>query len=211
MIFAALGDVNGNLRAVEAALSDLDEAGILTIVQTGNVAGAPGGDGAARLLRERGVTVAQGLRDRQAARFQRSAALLRRKLGEAEWESIRRAHQGLSREILEWFARLPHAVMVSIDGFTIVVCHGAPSGVSRVLDQATPEERLRREREAAPADVIVCGGSETPFSRMVDGTLFVGPGPLGPRPGEACYTVVDLETRPWRARPRVIPVPAAVQ
>lgn len=208
MIFAALGDVDGNLSALEAVLKDLDEAGILTVVQTGNLVGEASSEAVVRLLRERGVTVVQGLHDRRVTRFRRSAMLLRRKLGDEVWESLRRAHLGLSRDSIEWLARLPHARTMNVDGFAIVVCHGSPAGVSHVLDETTPAEWLRRQREIAPADVIVCGGARAPFSRMVDGTLFAGPGPLYPRFGEACYTVVDLEQTPWRARTRVISVPA---
>jgi len=212
VILAALGDVAGNFAALEAALVDIEDAGILTVVQTGNVVGEVGGDAALRSLRERGVVLVQGLHDRQVARARRPSrrTLLLRKLGEETFETLQRLHDSLPRDTVEFLARLPHMHTMTVDGFGIVVCHGSISRVTDRIDATTPLERLRRQREMAPADVIVCGGSPAPFSRLVDGTLFVGPGPLCGAVGDddACYTVIDLDSEPRRAFTRSVPIPA---
>jgi putative phosphoesterase len=63
--------------------------------------------------------------------------------------------------------------------------------------------RFRRLREAANADLIVCGHTHRPFVRTVDGVLFVNPGSVGVAPthlGTACYALIDTEEAPWSAR-----------
>ena len=45
----------------------------------------------------------------------------------------------------------------------------------------------------------MCGGAPLPFSRMVDGALFVGPGRVDAGPGRAGYALVSTEEEPWRA------------
>lgn len=199
MIFAAIGDINGHLAALEAVFRHIDEAGILTVAQTGNiVAGGDAGAEALALLRARGVIGVQGHRDRQTVQFERKRAALERTLPPDAFDALRRAHAALPGADIEYLRGLPRAREVTIDGVALCVCHGAPASARDVLSADTPRVKFERQREAAPVDIIVSGGSAEPFHREVGGTLFAGPGPLVAGPGRARYALVDTEQAPWR-------------
>lgn len=200
MIFAALGDINGNVLALNAVLRDVEERGILTILQTGNMAlGHGGGNEVVARVRGRATAIVQGLDDRLLARFRRKEASLRRTLEPARIEELAAAHDRLSSDAVEYLHRLPRHTTITVDGISILVCHGSPGSQNEVLDAATPEQRFAREREITPADIIVCGGAHEFFARQIASTLFVGPGWVDAGPGEAGYALVSTEETPWRA------------
>lgn len=198
MYFAALGDVNGNARALRAVLDDVADQGILTVLQTGNVVL---GRGEARqvlaLLRERRVTYVQGVKDRAVLRFRRKEAQLRNRHAGASVEFLAAAYEALSGESIESLRRLPARLELVIEDLSILLCHGSVSNPSDVLDGETSLMKLERQREAAPVDIVVCGGAPAPFARRVQDTLFVGPGWVDHAPGLARYSIVDTEQAPW--------------
>ena len=206
MIFAAIGSINGDDRALAAALHAIVEEGIHTILHTGNaVAGAPGGDAVMALLESHGVICAQGNTDRLVVRYSRKQDALEKKLDGALLAAVRDAHVSLSSQNLEklrdW--RKSHTVpLEQLQGF---LCHGSPGNPREILAPDTPVAKLQRQREIARCDIIVCGGADESFSRFVDGALFVAPGPLAAEDG-ARYTLINTEEEPWITT--VVAVPA---
>jgi len=62
---AVVGDIHGNLPALQAALHDAKQRGAGLVVSTGDIVGyGPWPQGCIDLLREHGVPVAQGNYDR---------------------------------------------------------------------------------------------------------------------------------------------------
>jgi predicted phosphodiesterase len=177
MLLAAIGDCDGNASALKVVLDLLAEEGILTIFQTGNLAGPAGVDAVSTLLEEYGVLVCQGERDRLLVRFEQKADTFRRKMEPEEFNVLAASHAALSSGGLEYLRGLHKRVERSIDGISI--------------------SRLQRHRESSGAALILCGGAPEPFHRWVDGTLFVGPGRLVSSEGKAQYTLVDTDTTPW--------------
>ena len=200
MIFAAIGDIDGHLDALEAAFRHIGEAGILTVAQTGNIVAGGGerGADALALLRERGAVVVQGRRDRQTVQLLRKRAALERALPREEFDALCRAHESLRGGDLEYLRGLPRERRLTVEGLGLYICHGAPASARDVLSADTPRSRLERQREAVPADCIISGGSAEPFHHEVGGTHMVGPGWLCAGPGRARYAVIDSEAAPWR-------------
>ena len=198
MILAVLGDVNGNVRALRAALAPIEKAGILTILQTGNLVA---GHGEARdvlaLVEHSGVVCVQGVRDRQVVRFRRKEPSLRGRMSAGEADALAVAHAALSSSDLELLRRLPSKKELHIDRVRIVLCHGSISNPADILDAQTPLMKFQRQRELAPVDMVVCGGAREAFHVQVGGTLFVGPGWVDHAPGIAGFTLVDSDTTPW--------------
>ncbi len=72
MLMAALGDIHGNLPALQAVLDAIDAEGIQTVVNTGDtVVGYPWPDDVIARLRERDVPSAQSESDRTVFRLAR--------------------------------------------------------------------------------------------------------------------------------------------
>jgi len=200
MLLAAIGDCNGDANALKAALESLAEEGILTIFQTGNLAGPAGVDAVSGLLREHGVLVCQGESDRLLVRFEQKSDTFRRKMEQAEFERLEASHAALSSGGLEYLRSLHKRIERSIDGISMLCCHGSPASQSEILDEETPFSRMQRHRESSGVALIICGGAPEPFHRWVDGMLFVGPGRLLTPEGQAQYILVDTDASPWSVR-----------
>lgn len=172
MIFALLGSIDGEVDALRRALDAIEEEGIITILQTGNVAWGPRGSEAIALLRERGVLCVQGHRDRILARLERKRNRLMKELGE-EFPAYETAHDALRAADIEWLGALPHERRLELEGSTVLLCHGIPSAPDEFFDEHTPAQRLERARETASAQIVASGGGESTFSLKMGDCLLV--------------------------------------
>ena len=193
MQLAVLGDINGNICALEAVLHAIEEAGILTIFHTGNsVVGHPEGAAVLERLQAAQVVCVQGDQDRQLVRFgkkpPRDAAL---------HAAMQHAYETLHSTALEYLRTLPKKRSLEMEEISIAVTHGSLTSQAEILSAETSSMRLQRQREITPADLILCGGSPTPFYRQIANTFFVGPGWVDEAPGRARYAVVDTEEEMW--------------
>lgn len=203
MYLAAIGDIHGNLPAFEAVLGAIDDEGIQTIVNTGDaVVGHPWPNDIIDLLRNRKIPSVQGDLDRRVVHFLRKQETLRQKLSKDEFNSLKETYAAIDSENLEFLRRLPRYRMLQVEGIDICVCHGTPTSQSETLEEEDPPGKFQRVREFTNAQIVVSGATHRPFSRIVDGTLFVNPGAVGVAPAGAkiaTYAIIDTETEPWKA------------
>ncbi|MFP4500172.1 MAG: metallophosphoesterase family protein [Candidatus Hydrogenedentota bacterium] len=198
MILAALGDIDGHLPALDAVLAAVDEAGVFTVLHTGNsVAGRPTDGAVLARLSAREVPAVLGRRDRLVVRYHKKAAALAKRLPADELNIVRRTYGNLASTELEALGSRPEARMLTVEGVHIALCHGALGNRKDVLAAETSLAKLQRQRELARADLVLAGGQAAPFFRMVGGTLFVGPGPLVAAPRVARYALINTDADPW--------------
>jgi putative phosphoesterase len=204
MYMAAIGDIHGNLPALEAVLSAIDDEGIQTIVNTGDaVAGQPWPNQVIELLRARNIPSVQGELDRRVVHFLSKQDTLRQRLTGEEFDLLEQTFAVIESQNLEFLRRLPRYRMLQVEGVDICVCHGTPTSQSDTLDEEDPAAKFQRVREFTNAQIVVSGSTHRAFSRTVDAALFVNPGAAGiPPPGArtASYAIIDTETDPWQAR-----------
>ena len=206
MIFAAIGRIGGDDRALTRALDAIAEEGLHLILHTGDaVAGGGGANQVMDLLQERGVHCVQGNTDRLVVRYARKQDTIERKLEPEQMARVREANEALTSPNLERLRDWRKNQTLSFEGLTMFLCHGSPGNPREQIDQETPIAKLRRQRELAHTDIVVCGGAEAGFSCLVDGTLFVVPGPLVGEDGTLRYTVVNTEEAPWQAMVATLP------
>lgn len=200
MILAILGGVHGNAAALRAAMESIDDAGLLSVVHTGDSTfGGPDPRAAMDLLDTRGVPAIQGGEDRLVAQARRKAKRLARELGPGGLEALLAAHDALSGAQVEALLARPRARRLEIDGVRVLVCQGLPGHPGETLGADTPRAQLERLRESADADIVVCGGAGAFFHCLVVDTLFVAPGRVDAGEGVAAYAWVSTEARPWTA------------
>jgi predicted phosphodiesterase len=199
MLMAAIGRIYGNLPALDAVLGAIDQAGIQTVVHTGDcVVGHPWPNEVLDRLCERGIPGVQGDTDRWAARCLRKKGTLQRQLGADMFAAVERTFAALRSENIERLLDLPPSFTFRIDGVDVCISSGAPGRRAEALRAADDFAKFRRIRESTGAGVAVCGGPHGSFSRLVDDALFVNPGGVGAH-GEASYALIDAEEEPWRA------------
>ncbi len=209
MHLAAIGDIHGNLSALQAVLSEIDESGIETLLHTGDaVVGYPWPNEVIDVLRERGAACVQGEADRLAVRFLKKQQTLGRKWPAAAFESLRWTYEMLRSENLEFLRGLPKTLRLRLEGIDIALFHGVLGSQTEELRPHDAIERFQRQREQARSPLVVCGRSHEAFSRWVEDTLFVNPGSVGvPSDHQplARYVVIDTESEPWEAHFREVP------
>lgn len=201
MLLAVIGHVHGNAAALRAALAEINDEGIETVLNTGDsVVGGPEPGAVIDALIARGVVSVQGVADRLAVRYTRKRAALEQRHDAAELEAVKWAHEHLSADHLEYLQGLPRQRVLEIENVRIHLCHGVPSSQSGSLDKESDVLRFQRERELANTPLILFGREHRPFARWVDFTLFVNPGSVGAAQGldgVAQYALIDTDEEPW--------------
>ena len=182
---AALYDVHGNLRALEAVLAEIPEDA--AIVVGGDV--CAGGDEPSetlerlRALGDRVVWV-RGNADRELAPGESGL------VPEAFVEETRRK---LSEEQIAFLQSHPHAVRFG----DVLYVHASPRNDVDIFTERTPEERLEPLFDGLDVATVVCGHTHTQFERTVAGVRVVNAGSVGmpyeEEPG--AYWLLDLVHR----------------
>lgn len=209
MIVAAIGDIHGNLPALEAALAAVDDEGILTIVNTGDcAAGHPWPDETIALLRERRIPGVQGNQDRMLLRAERKGASKRGAETGPDAQVLIDAAARCSIDNLEYLRSLPRMLRLTVDGIEMAIAHGTLTNQNERLEADEDDTRYQRQREILPIPLFIFGGTHEPHARWVHGVLFVNPGSVGmPADGArvAHYAVISTEKEPWTVELRSVP------
>jgi putative phosphoesterase len=181
---AVLGDIHGNLAALDAALADVKKYKPDLLLITGDLAfyGPRPAEAVDRLrkLESDGALIIAGNTDIAVADFDYAAAfpwldeVPAGHRAAAEW-----AHDQLSDDQLDWLRRLPSERRLWADGSLVLVCHGSPgsqtAGLGTDLDPTVTMERVTR----TDARVIACGHTHAAAVRELGRKLIVNPGSCG--------------------------------
>ncbi len=197
---AVLGDIHGNLLALEAALADIKRHKPDRLLITGDL--LLNGPRPAevldrvRALDAKGAFVVMGNTDVAVADFDYAAAfpwfdeVPASQSAAAEW-----AHAQLSDEQLDYLSRLPSERRLWAGQQLVLVCHGSPgsmtAGLSTDLDPTVTVERATR----TDARVIACGHTHIADVRELGRKLIVNPGSCGyafDGDAAACWALLTL-------------------
>ena len=80
------------------------------------------------------------------------------------------------------------------DGKRFRLVHGSPRRMNEYLFEDRPLSSFQRLAATSEADVLIFGHTHKPYTKRVDGVLFVNAGSVGkPKDGDprACYVVLD--------------------
>jgi predicted phosphodiesterase len=194
---AALYDIHGNLRALDAVLAEVAPEPVDAIVLGGDFAAGPRGPEVVDRLRELGPRA--HFLSGNAEREMLDPRYLADDPGAAERLGFVRERLGPER--IEFLRALPSGVDLDIDGLgRVLFCHASPRTDMEVMTPRTPEERFRAALSATVADVVVCGHTHMQFRRELDGRTLVNAGSVGmpnERPVGAYWALLgpDIEHR----------------
>jgi putative phosphoesterase len=198
---AVLGDIHGNLAALDAALKEIKRHKPDRLLITGDLClnGPRPAEVVRRVreLEEAGALVVQGNTDVAVADFDYSAAfpwldeVPAGHVAAAEW-----AHDQLAEDELDYLRRLPYERRLEVDGQMVLLCHGSPgnqaNGLPADLDPGLIVERVTR----TDARVIACGHTHVADTRELGRKLIVNPGSCGYAfDGEpaACWALLTID------------------
>ncbi|HEY8167175.1 MAG TPA: YfcE family phosphodiesterase [Candidatus Limnocylindrales bacterium] len=181
---AVVGDIHGNVAALDAALAAIEAARPDAIAITGDLVmnGPRPSDVLDRMraLDAAGAYIVQGNTDVAVADFDFSAAfpwldeVPAPQRAVAEW-----THDQLSDDELAYLRRLPAERRIRVGDVLVLVCHGSPGsqtdGLPVDLDPSVTVQRITR----TDARVIACGHTHLPDVRDYGRRLIVNPGSCG--------------------------------
>lgn len=205
MKIIALGDIHGNLPALEACWRQAEEDGYDLILHTGNVVGyGPFPDECVEFLAERRVAGVRGNFDENIGSDGEECGV--RDPSAAEVELARAAFEWTRRRIglrhKRWLADLPFefrpsvpaAPRVATGNLAVAVFHASPVDLYSGITADLPESSLSEYGEAAGADLLIFGNTLRPFHCVVDGRHFVNAGSVGrprDRNPDTGYAVIE--------------------
>ena len=181
---AVLGDIHGNVSALDAALSAIEKAKPDAIAVTGDLVmnGPRPAEVIARIrtLDGAGAYVVQGNTDIAVADLDLGAAfpwldvVPDHQVAAAEW-----AHDQLSASDLDFLRRLPAERRLRVGDQLVLVCHASPGsqtdGLPAELDPSVTIQRITR----TDARVILCGHTHIAEWREFGRRLVCNPGSCG--------------------------------
>ena len=197
MKLALLGDIHGNHLALQAVLDAASSSGVEKLLITGDLVGyyyAP--LKVLELLQPWDKHMVRGNHEDMLSIARSDPAFLAQVDGRYG-TGLRTAIEQLGAEQLVELCNLPHPLELVIDGFKILLCHGAPWDVDQyVYPDAVPE--TLEQCAIQDFDLVVMGHTHYPMQHAIAKTLLVNPGSVGqPRnrqPG-AYWALFDTDTR----------------
>lgn len=198
MKIIVLGDIHGNLPALEVALREARAEGYDLLCHTGDLVGfAPYPEETVELVRARRILGVRGDVDELIA-------------GEApgrgpSTEEAARAFEERAyawtlartpRMVRNYLGNLPFGCYLQMGPRRATLLHATPIDAYTRLSADGDEEYFRELGEAAEADVIICGHTHRSFHRVVDGRHFINVGSVGyPQDGDSRtgYTVIRAD------------------
>lgn len=183
MRIAALYDIHGNLPALEAVLSEIDERDVDMIVFGGDLCWGPlPAETLRRILAvDQPTSFVRGNADREMGLRLGVEEGLEGWVAEINlWGSDR-----LSSVERDSLAGLPTWIKLEIDELgPVLFCHGSPRNDAEAMTPYTASSEIDKMLVGTPEQTIVCGHTHVQFTCVSGGVRIVNPGSVGLPTGE---------------------------
>lgn len=185
---AVITDIHGNLPALQAALSRIDELGIHGVYCGGDLVGyGPHPNEVVALIAERAIPTIYGNYDHAIARDDHECGCAYitphdRELGQqsVEWTLV---HTDQASK--DWMRDLPFDLHFAVGEVPVHLVHGSPRKVNEYLFEDKPARLYERLARAEDDRIMVFGHTHKPWVHEYGGVLFVNCGSVGkPKDGD---------------------------
>lgn len=195
---AVVTDVHGNLPALQAALTRIDEIGIERIYCGGDLVGyGPHPNEVVTLIAELEIPTIYGNYDYAIARDEedcRCAYVTKhdRALGQL---SVDWTLEHTDQASKDWMRELPFDLRFEIGDVGVHLVHGSPRKVNEYLFEDKPDRLYERLAAAETDRALVFGHTHQPWVREHGGVLFINCGSVGkPKDGDPRGAFAVLES-----------------
>jgi predicted phosphodiesterase len=183
MKIAALYDIHGNLPALNAVLSDLEDIKPDLIVIGGDIVSGPMPvQTLERLFQLQMHTKVQFIRgngDREVVTAF-DEQLLRPEMSEKGCEQTEWVARQLTQEHRDFLAQLPLYFTQRVEGLgEVLFCHATPYSDEEIFTPLTPEERLVPMFEGVMQNTVICGHTHIQFERQIGSIRALNAGSVG--------------------------------
>jgi putative phosphoesterase len=202
MRLAIISDVHGNLPALDAVLADIEGQHPDRVYCLGDLVGyGASPNEVIAAIRRADIPTLMGNYDDGVA-FDRDDCgcaykePVDRELGQ---RSLNWTRAETTSENKAFLRSLVPVIRFDVSGQRVLLVHGSPRKMNEYLFEDRPRSIFERLARTSNADVIVFGHTHMPYTKLIDGVLFVNAGSVGkPKDGNprACYAVIDFEGAP---------------
>lgn len=203
MDVALIGDIHGNLPALEAVLAHARQEGATAVWNVGDLIGyGPFPEGVVQRLREESVLSTIGKTDLRVLRFKKKRDKWRKSKPLEEYLALEFAYDNLSKSSRKYLRFLSEELRMRVQGRRVLVTYASLGSSKWLLVPNAPDKQLRQVADEVKADVIVCGCSHRPFVASTDSvegetTWFINPGSVGlPEDGDPRSSYAMLRFQP---------------
>jgi putative phosphoesterase len=197
MRIAVIADIHSNIFSLNEVLLDIDNKNVDLIVCMGDLVGyAPFPNEVIDTIRENKILTIKGNYDEAVGEELMICGCDYPDPKDAENAgiSLNWTIDETRDDNKEFLKGLPKEVRMSFEGKSILFVHGSPRKINEYLkENSTEAEEVMADFEA---DILVCGHTHKPYSKMYGSKMLVNAGSAGkPKTGnpKANYVVIDLK------------------
>lgn len=198
MKIAVFSDIHGNAIALEAVLNDINTRNIDLVFCGGDLVGYGAyPNEVINLIRKYRIPTIMGNYD-DGVGFNKpdcGCAYTDSHLQELGQISLAWTKKQVNFENRSFLRSLLERVQFTTCGKKILIVHGSPRQTNEYLYADRPEESVLRFFENENVDIIICGHTHLPYTRIMDSKCLINAGSVGrPKDGDqrAAYTVIKL-------------------
>lgn len=202
MRIGLFSDIHGNLPALTAALSDLEQQRCTAVYCLGDLVGygASPNDVVER-VRAGGWPTIMGNYDDGVGFERDECGCAYREASEQErgQRSLAWTKRQVNEENKAFLRTLRAEIRFDVEGQRVLLVHGSPRKMNEYLFEDRPVSSFQRLAAASQADIIAFGHTHKPYVKIVDGVTFINVGSVGkPKDGDwrACYAVLEPGASP---------------
>jgi putative phosphoesterase len=197
MRVAIISDIHGNIGALEAVLDDLKTQRVESVYCLGDLVGyaAFPNEVIDRIRAEHIPTIVGNYDDGVGFDRDECGCAYRdpeeQRLGDL---SLRWTQRTVTPERKEFLRSLQAEIRFEADGKRFRLVHGSPRRMNEYLFEDRPLSSFQRLAATSDCDVLIFGHTHKPYTKRVDGVLFINAGSVGkPKDNDprACCVVLD--------------------
>ena len=198
MRVAIFSDIHGNRHALERTLSDIEFERPERVYCLGDLVGygAYPNEVTERVAEGRFPTVMGNYDDGVGYdRDECGCAYREARDQELGQQSLAWTKAHTSAENKAFLRALVPEIRFEVDGTRVLLVHGSPRRMNEYLFEDRAISSFERLAKSSNADVIMFGHTHMPYTKTVDGVLFVNAGSVGkPKDGDprACWVLLDV-------------------
>jgi putative phosphoesterase len=194
---AIISDIHGNIAALDAVLSDLATHNVEAVYCLGDLVGyaAFPNEVIDRIRQENIPTIVGNYDDGVGFDRDECGCAYRdpeeQRLGDL---SLRWTQKTVTSEGKAFLRALQPDIRFNADGKRFRLVHGSPRRMNEYLFEDRPLSSFQRLAATSECDVLIFGHTHKPYTKRVDGVLFINAGSVGkPKDGDprACCAVLD--------------------
>ncbi|HJT81786.1 MAG TPA: metallophosphoesterase family protein [Chthoniobacterales bacterium] len=179
-VIAAIYDIHGNLPALDAVLTEIQNSSVDRIIVGGDVVPGPMPRETLHRLLQCEIPIDFIHGNGEVAVLQQLSGQRPTAIPEQVWPLIEWTANQLEPEDHNVLRVWPKTLAVATKSLgKILFCHATPQSETEIFTRLSSDDRLRAILSGVDADIVVCGHTHMQFDRRVDNVRVINAGSVG--------------------------------